>query len=54
MVEVYIRGWLGFEWMVTAIVSYMSGGIKMAVLYAIFGGAFWYWAYVGWKKEKNK
>lgn len=53
MRHVYVRGFIGLVWAVTAIVSGLSGNFGMAVLYVILGGAFLYSAYATWKKEKD-
>lgn len=52
MRHVYIRGILGLIWLVTAIVSGMSGHLEMMILYLILGGVFLYSAYATWKKNQ--
>ena len=54
MRHVYIRGILGLIWLVTAIVSGVSGKLEMAVLYVLIGGAFLHSVYDEWKKEQNR
>lgn len=53
MRHVWIRGIMGLIWFAAAIASGMSGNIEMAGLYVILGGAFLYFAYTIWKKERN-
>ena len=49
MRHVYIRGILGLIWLVTAIVSGVSGKLEMAVLYVLIGGAFLHSVYAAWR-----
>lgn len=53
MRHVYIRSILALIWLMTAIVSGLSGNLVMAALYVIIGGVFFYSAYSTWKREMN-
>ncbi len=41
-------------WLGAAVVSGLSGKVEMAALYAVMSVAFLYFAYLVWKKEKDK
>ena len=53
MRHIYIRGMIGLIWLITAIICSVSGSFQMTVLYLILAGAFLYYAYAVWKKEKD-
>lgn len=53
MRHVYIRGIIGLIWLTAAIACGVSGNFQMMALYIILGGAFLYFAYVAWKKDKD-
>lgn len=50
MRHVYIRVILALIWLVAAIISGVSGNMKMIVFYALLCAVFWYSAYSSWKK----
>ncbi len=54
MRHVYVRGMLGLVWLAAAVVSGLSGKVEMAALYTVMSVAFLYFAYLVWKKEKDK
>ena len=53
MRHIYIRGSLGLIWLAAAIVCGISGNLPMMGLYLVLAGAFLYFAYAAWKKEKD-
>lgn len=53
MRHVYIRAMIGLIWLISAIVCVVSANFQMTALYIILGGAFLYFAYIAWKKEKD-
>ena len=53
MRHVYIRGIIGLIWLMVAVVSIVSGNLKMSVLYVILGSIFIYSAYKTWKIDKD-
>ena len=53
MLHVYIRVIISFIWLVTAIISGISGKLQNAALYVVLTGLILYSAYAAWKKEKG-
>lgn len=53
MLHVYIRVIISFIWLVTAIISGISGKLQNAALYVVLAGLILYSAYAAWKKEKG-
>ena len=53
MLHVYIRVIISFIWLVTAIISGISGKLQNAALYVVLAGLISYSAYAAWKKEKG-
>ncbi|MCI8490518.1 MAG: hypothetical protein HFJ04_09840 [Lachnospiraceae bacterium] len=51
MRHVYIRGILAVIWLITAIVSGVSGNLEMAAFYSIVGVVLLYSAYAAWKQN---
>lgn len=54
MRHIYIRGILSLIWFIAAIVCFLSNNFLMMFFSFILGCVFLYFAYVTWKKEKDR